>query len=254
MTDDIFDGWLSLEKSEFVGNVYDMATPIHLGVKDYSELLSTEPEKAYIVDVHYRINMLVKRFESLNMIYKMIGVNQFPILSQRHSIIRQEWSKIILDVLLSRITSVRDCTYLLINDIFELGLNARDVSRRSLIDHLSIPVHPFNKFINDIADIGKDLRKERNLHMHEGEERELGEDPTTYFIASIFEGWGREISGNDQFGNPINLDENHRRVMEQIESDFTSNAIMLQNTLYDLFDELKPIFMNKIHEKRHTSP
>jgi len=248
-----FDGWLSLEESEFVGHLYDLAMPIHLGEHDYNTLLSIAPDRAYVVDVHYRVSRLVDRFNSLNMVYQMLAVENFPVPSSLQSISRENWVRIVLDVLLARLTSVRDCTYLLIAEVFELGLDPRNVSRRTLRENSTIPNSPFHNLIDDIANIGRSLRDERDLHLHRGEERPLGEDPITYKVASIFESWGQEISGTDQSGNPIDLEGKHKRVIEQIQTEFTATAQDLQSKLYELFNELHPVFLQRFRVKRQLS-
>ncbi len=86
-----FDDWLSLEELELVGHVYDLAMPIHLGEHDYNTLLTIAPDRAYVVDVHYRISRLVDRFNSLNIIYQMLAVKTFPLASQRGAISRENW-------------------------------------------------------------------------------------------------------------------------------------------------------------------
>ncbi|MBE7554934.1 MAG: hypothetical protein HS126_28115 [Anaerolineales bacterium] len=136
--------WLSCEHSLFVGVVYDLAQPIHLRDYDYDTLVSTAPDAAYIVDVEYRTQMLVNRFESLNMVYQMLALEELPLSTPLGAISRQNWVRITLDVLLSRLTSIRDCAFLLIAEIFELGLNPRDVSRRSLKNSSTISEEIFH--------------------------------------------------------------------------------------------------------------
>ncbi len=148
---------------------------------------------------------------------------------------------------------MRDCAYLLIAEVFELGINPRNVSRRTLRDSQVIPSNPFHSLIDDVANTGRSLRDERDLHLHRGEERPLGEDPITYKVAAIFESWGKEITGTDQFGNPIDLEGKHKKIVEQIESEFASTAEELESKLYELFDALYPVFLQRFRAKRQLS-
>jgi len=70
---------LSLDDSLFVGVTYDLSQPIYLGDRDYETLVSEAPEAAYLIDVHYRVHALSRRFESLNIIYSLLSFNGFPI-------------------------------------------------------------------------------------------------------------------------------------------------------------------------------
>jgi len=248
-----FDDWLSLEESEFVGHIYDLAVPVHLGEHDYDTLLSIAPDRAYVADVYYRISRLVDRFNSLNMVYQMLAVENFPLPSRLQPISRENWVRILLDVLLARLASVRDCTYLLIAEVFELKLDPRNVSRRTLRENQQIPSNPFDNLIDDIANIGRSLRDERDLNLHRGDERPLGEDPITYKVASIFESWGQELTGTDRFGNPVDLEGKHKQISEQIRTEFVSTAKDLERKLCELFDELQPNFLQRLRTKRKLS-
>jgi hypothetical protein len=248
-----FDGWLALDESRFVGHIYDLAMPVHLGEHDYDDLLKLAPDRAYVVDVHYRLYTLVSRFDSLNVIYKMLTVQNLPLQSQKGAISRATWVRIILDVLLARITSVRDCTYLLIAEVFEIRMNPRNITLRTLRDNDAISDDSIFGLIDDIANIGKSLRDERDLHLHRGEERPLGDDPITYRTASTFEAWGLGLTGTDRFGNPINLEDTHKKIIEQIEKEFISTSQELESKLYELFDALYPIFLQKFRTKRQLS-
>jgi hypothetical protein len=63
---------LSLDDSLFVGVTYDLSQPIYLGDRDYDTLVSEAPEAAYLIDVHYRVHALSRRFTSLNIIFATV--------------------------------------------------------------------------------------------------------------------------------------------------------------------------------------
>jgi hypothetical protein len=253
MNSDAFEDWLSLEQCEFVGHIYDLTMPIQLGGHDYDTLLTIAPDRAYVLDVHDRISRLVDRFNSLNMIFQMLAIENFPLASRRGPIPREDWVRIILDVLLVRLTSIRDCTYLLVAEVFELGMDPRNVSRKTLRKNPSIPSDPFHGLIDDFANLGRAFRDERDLHLHRAEERSLGADPITYRIASIFESWGNELTGTDKDGGPIDLRGKHQKIVEEIEKEFSSSARDLERKLFELFEALYPVFLQKFRAKRRLS-
>lgn len=123
---------LSLDDSLFVGITYDLSQPIYLGTRDYATLVAEAPDAIYLLDVHNRVHALSRRFESLNIIYSLLTFNGFPVPSPAGAISRANWVRITLDVLLSRLTSIRDCTFLLISEVFELGLDPKSVSKHQL--------------------------------------------------------------------------------------------------------------------------
>jgi hypothetical protein len=183
---------LSLDDSLLIGVTFDLSQPLYLGDRDYDTLVKEAPEAAYVIDVHFRVGALLKRFESLYLVYKLLSVNSFPVSTPSGAISRENWVRIALDLLLSRLTSIRDCTFLLIAEVFELGLDLRSVTRFQLKSNAVIAsIPPLGNLIDDIANIGRSFRDERNLHLHRGQERPLGNDPDIYSIASAFEAFGR---------------------------------------------------------------
>lgn len=250
MSQDDFD-WLSCEDSIFVGVVYDLTMQLHLWEpeREYDKLVLTAPDKAYVLVVYHRTHMLVNRFESLNLIHKLLAVETLPIPTSVGAIGRESWTRIVLDVLLSRLTSIRDCAYLLISEVFELNLTPIKVSRRSLKSNPVIPASPFHEIIDDLADIGRDFRDERNYHFHQGEERDLGEDAVLYYAASIIESWGQAPTVADQFGQPIDWQKKHQQVIDQIRAEFIAAAKQLEDAVLLLFNSIYPQFLERVRYK-----
>jgi hypothetical protein len=245
---------LTLDDSLFVGVTYDLSQPIYMGNRDYDTLVSEAPDAAYLIDVHYRVHALSRRFESLNIVYSLLSFNSFPVSTPAGAISRAHWVRITLDVLLSRLTSIRDCTFLLIAEVFELGLDPKSISRSQLKKNpIILAVRSLADLIEDIADIGRSFRDERDLHLHRGEERPLGQDPDLYYTASAFEAFGREIQGNDASGNPINLENDHRQIIEQLETEFTAIAKEFNNKIHELFDLMYPYFKERFLSKLAAS-
>ena len=249
MNDESFER-LSLDDSLFIGVTYDLSQPIYLGDRDYDTLVSEAPEAAYIIDVHQRVHALITRFESLNIVYKLLSFNSFPFSTPSGAISRENWVRITLDVLLSRLTSIRDCTFLLIAEVFELGLDPRNVTRLQLKNNASIVSVPsLGDLIDDIANIGRNFRDERDLHLHRGQERPLGQDPDVYYIASSFEAFGQGIQGNDRSGNSINLKKDHQQIIEQLEAEFTATTEEFSNKIHELLDSMYPYFKERFLNK-----
>lgn len=245
---------LSLDDSLFVGVTYDLSQPIYLGTRDYETLVAEAPDAIYLLDVHNRVHALSRRFESLNIIYNLLSFNGFPVTTPAGAISRANWVRITLDVLLSRLTSIRDCTFLLISEVFELGLDPKSVSRYQLKkDPTILSIPSLADLIEDIANIGRSFRDERDLHLHRGEERPLGQDPDIYSTASAFEAFGQQIQGNDRSGNPINLEKDHKQVVEELEKEFTATAKEFNDKIHELFDLMYPHFKERFLNKLAAS-
>jgi hypothetical protein len=163
---------------------------------------------------------------------------------------RENWVRITLDVLLSRLTSIRDCTFLLIDEVFELGLDPKSITRLQLKNNptiLSVP--SLCNLIDDIANLGRRFREERNLHLHHGQERPLGQDPDLYYVASALEAFGQGIQGIDRAGNPINLENDHKQIIEQLETEFTETTKEFSSKIHALFDLIYPYFKERFLNK-----
>ncbi len=245
---------LTFDDSLFVGVTYDLAQPIHLNGEDYETLLEVVPEAAYIVTVNYRVRMLVNRLWSLNLVNQLLSYDSFPIKTPLGALTRENWIRVTLDVLLARLTSIRDCTFLLINELFELGIDPRRVYKHTLVRHNTIShLIPLCSIINGISQVGQDFREERNYHMHRGEERSLGDDPITYSTASLFEAFGVEISGADMFGKPIDLEGKHKKIVAQLRAEFSEAIIELEEYINQLFEFVYPFFLENYRRKVRLS-
>jgi hypothetical protein len=244
--------YVSCEGSIFVGTIYDLSQPIYLNFDSHEKVASESPDGVYVIDVEYRTRMLVDRFQSLNLVYQLLAFEELPVRTSSGVISRRNWIRIVLDVLLSRFTSARDCAYLLIAEVFEIKLNPRSISRGTLKNSPLVPT-PFHELIDNIAEAGRQFRDERDRQFHRGEERALGDDPITYYAASNFEAFGHEVQGNDMFGNPIDLKAQHRKIVDDLRNEFTVTAKSLESSLLRLLDNLYPIFIERFRAKMISS-
>ena len=154
--------WLSCDDSLLVGVVFDLAQPLHLNGLDHKTTLEEQPEASYVLGVEYRVKMLLDRFDSLNLLYQIFSLEELPLKTKRGTISRHEWIRIALDVLLSRLTSIRDCAFFLISEVYELGLNPRQVFKKNLKRKLPDSEQDLNKQIDIISNLGRDFRNERD--------------------------------------------------------------------------------------------
>ena len=179
-----------LEEEDFVYKIILMAQPVHLWDGPnltYADLLRDNPHRAYVIAIEYRTLIIVDRFKSLNILDRMFAYDRLPIATSDGSIFRDDWIRIILDVLLSRLTSIRDCCFLLVSEIYELGLEPRRVNLESLKKLLRD--NKVLDLLTKIADTARSIREERDRHLHRGEERPLsGELDQLFQMAARSEG------------------------------------------------------------------
>lgn len=237
---------LSVEHCLLTGVVYDLFQPLHLHDVDFQ---STTSDKRYVLYVHHRLYSLNERLKSLATMYSMLSYESFPLNTEEGNISRQEWVHITLDTMLSRITSVRDCVYLLIDSIFELQLPPRKVNRKSLIKNESIKEHEqLISLINSITNSGSILRNERDALFHRGERRVLGDNPEIYYIASAMESMGQSDFGTGPDGEKIDLDKEHKIITNVINNEFTESIEELVGFIDYICLLLYPVFKNRFIE------
>jgi hypothetical protein len=162
-----------LEEEEFVYKIISMSQPIHLwdGATDFAELSRDNHHRAYVIAIQHFTLIIVDRFKSLNVLDMMFAYDGFPIATTDGSLFRDDWIRITLDVLLSRLTSIRDCCFLFIAEIYELGLDPRRVNLETL--KKGVGDARVLALLTDISATARSIRDERDRHLHRGEERTL---------------------------------------------------------------------------------
>lgn len=224
-----------LEEEEFVSKIISMSQPIHLwdGATDYSGLSRDNPHRAYVIAIQHCTLIIVDRFKSLNVLDRMFAYDGFPIATTDGSIFRDDWIRIIHDVLLSRLTSIRDCCFLFIAEIYELGLDPRRVNLETL--KRGIGDARVLALLTDIAATAWSIRNERDRHLHRGEDRTLvGE--LDQFFESVARSEGSdvscprlafaELSGGTQ-PVEINLSEMHAKIIADVRSEYHREGDLL---------------------------
>jgi hypothetical protein len=250
-----------LEEEEFVYKIISMSQPIHLwdAETDYAELLRDNAHRAYVIAIQSVTLIIVDRFKSLNVLDRMFAYDGFPIATTDGSIFRDDWIRIILDVLLSRLTSIRDCCFLFIADIYELGLDPRKVNldtlKRKIGDTRVVAL------LKDIAATARGIRDERDRHLHRGEERTLAGELDQFFeMVSMSEGSDVscprlafiEPDGGTQ-PVEINLSEMHAKIIDYVRNEYHREGDLLIKLTRELFVAANSEFEQRWSKKRDNA-
>ena len=230
----------TLDGCLFIGVVYDLYQP--LCFRDF-EFGAAPSDVNYVLQVHHRAKALNDTFKSLETIYQLLSLTNLPVETPLGNISRYNWVRSILDVMLGRVTSIRDCVFLLIESVCEVGLSPRKVSRKALIRNEKIITNNrLIELIDEVAEAGKHLREERDRLFHRGERRTLGSLPKFYYAASAMEAFGSSGKHTGPDGEELVLEAEHKNVITEIEVDFHQVVTVLSATLTEIFSNLYPMF------------
>jgi hypothetical protein len=255
-------GWrYDLEEEEFVYKIISMSQPIHLwdAETDYAELLRDNAHRAYVVAILSFTLIIVDRFKSLNVLDRMFAYDGFPIATTDGSIFRDDWIRIILDVLLSRLTSIRDCCFLFIAEIYELGLDPRKVNLETLKKRIGDT--RVLALLTDIAATARGIRDERDQHLHRGEERTLAGELDQFFEL-VARSEGTDVSCPQlAFAEPdggtqpveINLSEMHAKIIDDVRNEYHREGDLLIKLTRDLFVAANFEFEQRWSKKRDNA-
>lgn len=169
MKNDYF--WWGLEDSEFKYLLYNSIGMYFLQddvYQSWNELSENDPHMAYAYLIGIRFNTLEQQFVDLRVIPQLLGVESLPLKSLVMDISRYEWLKSIVDLALSRFSSIRDILYHFINEVLELEIDNYKLNFNNLKKALK-DTHPeIIKDLKLINEAGASLRKDRNERFHEG--------------------------------------------------------------------------------------
>jgi hypothetical protein len=229
-------GWrYDLEDNAFVCKVFQAAHPIHMwdgSDLTYEDLKRDNPHRAYVIAIEYRVDRIVTRFKSLNVIDQMVSVDTFPVPTPAGGITRYDWIRITLDVLLSRLTSIRDCAFLFVSEIYELPFQPRQVTLATIKRHVTNA--NVTGLLENIAAAARDIRDERDEHFHRGVERALGED-NIFKVAAMLEAMGRSPDFRGQDGERLSLEGMHGEVISEIQQEYHREGDLLIRLVEELF-------------------
>ncbi|SRR6266404_4152204 len=241
--------WWDLDGCELAGVLYGILMPFQLSDHTYhdrDDFVRKDPDFAYAWSVGCRLNVLEEAIIALRPIVQMLGVTEFPIPSKVRAIDRYVWLSATIDLALFRASAIRDCCYVLVNEVFELGINPRELSLRRLKKEGALLGEPVLDCLSTIGSIGKDLRAERNKRAHEGIQRLFGEDSqdTLMFkFAAMIEGKGR--SGVQEF----DLEQEYAHQVSLLHDTYVKEAEALRDSVLQLQELLVDPFYDRFEEK-----
>ncbi len=212
----------------FIGRIYDLSI-VGLHFESYEDVVRY-PDCKYALDTNYWVSSLAARVESLNLVGDMLWLDPYPDFV-KFPIGRYDWLTVTTDVFLMRFVSVIDCALLLVNEVFRLGLDAKQCTLGKLRKQ-GIPAS-VNDHLQMMLDEQETLRVERNARIHHGTERPFTEGDQTFRMASRF-----GVVGKNIHGRPINAERSFKEGLVVLQRDFNRSTRLLQKQLDPLYDLL----------------
>ena len=182
------------------------------------------------------LSVPTRRIESLNLVGDLLWPDSLPVNFSDFPVSRYEWLTVAADVFLMRYISVIDCALLLVNEVYEAGIDPKKCSIEMLEKRgVSAKVIALLKEMR--LDQGH-LREERNARFHHGIERSFSHDDRTFRTASLIENHSGGVAGADQFGRKINLERSFKEGLVELQREFNRATRRLVRLLDQLYDEL----------------
>jgi Cthe_2314-like HEPN len=241
---------LPSDRHAFIGRIYDLSI-VADHFDNYNEL-SECPDCKYALDTNYYLTGLVRRVESLNLVGSMLWPDPMPRSFADFPVSRYEWLILAADVFLMRYVSVVDCALILVNTVYESGLEPKKCSVENLKKRgvqTAVIVH-----LTEMIDDQGVLRPERNARIHHGEERGFTQDDTTFRYASLLEHRSGGVAGTDRFGRTINLQRFFREGLVELQKEFNQVTRRLVCHLDHLYDLLHPEFEARFIPRFRAGP
>jgi hypothetical protein len=229
--------------------IFDLSI-VEMHFETYEDLARHEDCK-YVFEVNCEVSSLVRRVESLNLVGGLLWPKPLPQDFKSFPISRYEWLTVAADVFLMRYVSVVDCTMLLVNSVFESGLDAKQCSISNLRKK-GIPPNVI-QVIQEMLDDQGDLRKERNARFHHGVERGYTDDDQTFRTTALMEHrWGG-VTGEDRFGRKLNLERAFKEGLVEMQREFNRVTRRLVRQLDRLYDGLSDVFEERFAPRIRNS-
>lgn len=146
-----------------------------------------------------------------------------------------------------RYVSVVDCASILVNEVYECGIEAHKCSIGALMK-LAVSVNAINILELMQSEQGE-IRIERNARFHHGRERGFSSDDLTFRSAAIYDHRPDGVSGTDQFGRKINMGLFFREGLVELQRDFNKKCKVLVRSLDNLYDSLSIEFEGRFKPK-----
>jgi hypothetical protein len=232
---------LASDDHTFIGRMYDLGI-VTLNFDSYDDL-AKYPDCKYVVDVLDDVQRLARRIESLNLVGNMLWPKPFPADFRAFPVSQYDWLVIAADVFLMRYISVIDCALLLVNEVYEGGLDRHQCTLARLKRH-AIPAKVIFVLEEMLADQGE-LRPERNARTHHGVERSFTLDDTTFKTAALFNHRLNGMTGTDYYGRPINVQRSFKEGLVELQRTFNRSTRKLVQQLNRLYGELGDEFESR---------
>ena len=195
---------VSSDNHEFIGRIYDLSI-VGMYFDGYEEA-DNYPDAKYVLDVNERTSLLTRRVELLNHVADLLW-SKAPVKIEALPTSAYEFCNLIQDAFLMRTISILDCCCLLAVEVLELNIRPREASIKN-IERLSRN-HPICGKLQELSDFQLDLRTERNIRFHRGEEVALTDDDIAFKMAALFTHRGQGMTGTDRHGRKINLKKSY---------------------------------------------
>lgn len=241
---------LPSDTHDFVGRIFDLSI-VGMHFESYDEL-AKHADCKYAFDVNYRLTMLTQRVESLNLVGRMLWPKSTPETFNEFPVSRYEWLTLSADVFLMRYISVVDCALLLTNEVFETAIDPRNCSLQNLKKR-GVQMDVYKVLEGLLADQGQ-LREERNLRFHRGEERSFSTDDATFKLASLFEHRASGVRGTDRHGRDIDVSRYFKESSVELQREFNRVSRRLIRGLNRLYDHLAPEFESRFSPRFRVGP
>lgn len=205
------------------------------------------PDCKYVFDVDGALYSLDRRIESLNIVGDMLWLKPEVMREWQAPISRFAWLNIAADTFLMRYVSLLDCMLLVTNEVFETLLAPQNCSLKNL-KKAGIP----NSLLTALQSMGStqdELRVERNIRFHRGEERQLSSDDSTFKMAAIFEHRGQQISGTDENGHVISVNRYFKEGLVALQREFNSATKKTDSDLSKVYEYLSEEFEARFRPK-----
>lgn len=241
---------LPSDDHDFIGRIFDLSI-VGYHFDSYDDL-AKHPDCKYAYDLNYEVSNLARRVESLNLVGDMLWPEPVPKNFSQFPVSRYEWVTLAADVFLMRYISVVDCAMLVVNEVYETGLDATKCTIANL-KKAGVPVPVVDQLEAMLRDQGA-LRPERNRRFHHGAERSFTQDDQTFKMASLFEHRQGGVNGTDTFGRRINVERSFREALVELQKEFNAATRRLVRQLNQLYDLLHPEFEDRFIPRFRAGP
>lgn len=236
-----FVGWrYDLEQDPFVAKLLTMGLHVGYGEHSHDQLLRIAPHRAYVLEIEHRIWMLVERFKSLNFVDSLLAFRQFPFFTGYGVLNREQWLRVTQDVMLVRITSIRDCAFMLVASVYQMDLQPQQVSLKALKQRL--PQNGVLEVLKQIAASARDIRDDRDRHFHRGEEPALFHPRVALKSAALGEVYGPVGTVILDDGHVTSLEAMHDAAAAQLQQRHHKAGDALFGHARELVAEVEPEF------------